>query len=321
MRLYLLRRLLQIIPTLIGITFITFVIINAAPGNPMSHLIDPHISREAIATRERQLGLDRSLTERYVIWLSELSRGNLGFSTRYRRAVTEIIRNRIGPTILLTFSSMLLSFIIAVPIGVYSAVHQHSRQDYIFTILTMAAVSIPVFFLGVALIKIFSFDLRLLPVGGMITAGETHSTWLVYASDVGRHLVLPLFVLSCASTASFVRYIRSSMLEVIRQDYVRTARAKGLSEKVVIYKHALRNALIPVITILGLSLPYLFSGAILTEVVFAWPGMGSLSVEAVMTRDYPLLMGINLILAMLVILGNLLADIFYAVVDPRIRHD
>lgn len=321
MRQYIIRRLLQVIPTLIGTSFIVFVIINAAPGNPMSHLMDPRISKEDLAARERRLGLDKPLPQRYAIWLTEIARGNLGFSTRYRRPVADMIQSRIGPTLLLTLSSMIISFIIAVPIGVYSATRQYSRGDYFFLVLTMAAVSIPVFFLGVAMIKIFAFDLRWFPVGGMVTAGKYYSSWLAYAYDVGRHLVLPLFVLSCANVATFVRYIRSSMLEVIRQDYVRTARAKGLSERVVIYKHALRNALIPVITVLGLTLPFLFSGAIITEAVFAWPGMGTLNVEAVMIRDYPLIMGITLFLAVMVILGNLMADLFYAVADPRIRYD
>lgn len=321
MRQYLLRRLLQVIPTLLGTSFIVFVIINAAPGNPMSHLIDPRIDRATLEAREKRLGLDKPLTHRFVIWLSETARGNLGFSTRYRRAVVDLIGARIGPTLLLTFSALIISFIIAVPIGVYSATHQYSRTDYFFLVLTMAAVSIPVFFLGVAMIKLLAFDLRLFPIGGMVTAGMRHEHWLAYALDVGRHLVLPLFVLSCAEVAMFVRYTRSSMLEVVKQDYVRTARAKGLSERVVIYKHALRNALIPVITVLGLSLPFLFSGAILTEAVFSWPGLGTLNLEAVSTRDYPLLMGINLFLAVIVILGNLMADLLYAAADPRIRYD
>lgn len=321
MRQYLLRRLLQVIPTLLGTSFIVFVIINAAPGNPMSHLIDPKITREALEAREKKLGLDKPLPQRYVIWLSETLQGNMGYSTRYRRPVVDMIQGRLGATLLLTLSAMVVSFIIAVPIGVFSATHQYSRSDYLFIILAIAGVSVPVFFLGVAMIKIFAFDLRWFPVGGMVTAGAYYSSWFEYVKDVAIHLALPLFVLSCAEIAMFVRYTRSSMLEVIRQDYVRTARAKGLSERVVIYKHALRNAMIPVITVLGLSLPFLFSGAILTEAVFSWPGMGTLNVTAVATRDYPLLMGINMFLAVMVILGNLLADIFYAVADPRIRYD
>lgn len=322
MRQYLLRRLLQVIPTLLGITIIVYLIINAAPGSPVSGMIDPTITGEALEIRKQQLGLDKPVYQRYGIWLSELViEGNLGYSTRTRRPVAEMIQSRLGPTLLLTMSSMFLSFIIAIPIGILSATRQYSRTDYLFTILAIAGVSIPVFFLGVAMIKIFAFDLRWFPVGGMSTAGAYYTSWLERTLDILKHLFLPLFVLSCAQIAMFVRYTRSSMLEVVRQDYVRTARAKGLSERVVIYKHALRNALIPVITVLGLSLPFLFSGAILTEAVFAWPGMGTLNITAVTTRDYPLLMGINLFLAMMVIAGNLLADVFYAVADPRIRYD
>ncbi len=318
---YILRRILQIIPTLIGITFLVFLIINAAPGNPLSHLIDPTISPEAIDLRLEQLGLDQPVHMRYITWVGELLDGNLGYSTRFKRSVVDLIQVRLWPTFLLSFSAIIISFIVAVPIGILSATKQYSKTDYIATVFSMIGLSIPVFFLGIVLIKFLAFEIRLFPIGGMVTVGARHPDLFTYLLDVGRHLVLPLVVLSSAGTASFVRYTRSSMLEVVRQDYIRTARAKGLSEKVVIYKHALRNALIPIITILGLSLPAIFSGAILTEAVFVWPGMGSLNVDAVTFRDYPLLMGINLFLAVLVLLGNLLADIFYAVADPRIRYD
>ncbi len=322
MRQYLLRRLLQVIPTLIGTTMIVFILINAAPGDPLSGLIDPTITGEALEQRRQQLGLDRPVHERYIKWVGELVlEGNMGYSTRYRRPVADMISSRIGPTLLLTVPAMLLSLLVAIPIGVFSATRQYSKLDFFFIVLAIAGVSIPVFFLGVVMIKLISFDLRLLPVGGMVTAGVYYESWFHYAGDVLKHLILPLFVLSCAQTATFVRFTRSSMLEVIRQDYVRTARAKGLSERVVIYKHALRNAIIPVITVLGLSLPVLFSGAVITEAVFSWPGMGTLLILAVQSRDYPLLMGITLLIAFMVILGNLLADIFYAVADPRIRYD
>jgi peptide/nickel transport system permease protein len=321
MKQYILRRLLQLIPTLLGITFLVFIIITAAPGNPLSNLVDPSISPADLARRTEQLGLNNPWYVQYFTWLKETASGNLGYSIRYKRPVVDLIQTRIWPTFLLSFTSLFLSFIIAVPIGVLSATRQYSKIDYLFTVFAMTGLSIPVFFFGIAMIKLFAFDIRLFPIGGMVTAGLRHANWLQYAQDVGKHLVLPLVVLSLVGIASYTRYTRSCMLEVIRQDYVRTARAKGLSERVVIYKHALRNALIPVITILGLSLPAIFSGAILTETVFVWPGMGLLNVEAVTTRDYPLLMGINLFLAILVLLGNLLADLLYAVVDPRIRYD
>ncbi len=322
MKQYILRRLLQMIPTLLGTTFIVYIIINMAPGSPLSHMIDPTISQEAIERREEQLGLDRPLLHRYGAWLTEAVQGNLGYSTRYRgRLVSELIQNRLGATVLLTFSSIFISFIIAVPVGVISATRQYSTLDYSVVVMAIAGVSVPVFFLGIVLVWFFGFQLGWLPIGGMVSAGIRHPTFMTYALDVGRHLILPLVTLTAANTARFVRFTRSSMLEVIRQDYVRTARAKGLSEQVVIYRHALRNALLPVITILGLSLPFLFSGAIITESVFTWPGMGTLLIESISQRDYGLLMGINVFLAVLVIMGNLLADIFYSVVDPRIRYD
>lgn len=322
MKQYLIRRLLQMIPTLIGTTFIVFVIINLAPGNPMTHMVDPTISGAAVERRKEQLGLDRPLLQRYGSWLAEAAQGNLGYSSRYRgREVTAIIQSRLAATIILTFSSILVSFILAVPIGVISSTRQYSTLDYSVVVSAIAGVSIPVFFLGIVLIWAFGFQLGWFPVGGMASAGVRHPTFWAYAADVGRHLFLPLITLTCASTARFVRFTRSSMLEVIKQDYVRTARAKGLPEQIVIYRHALRNALLPVITILGLSLPFLFSGAIITEAVFAWPGIGTLLYESVTQRDYMLLMGINLFLAVLVIVGNLLADIFYSVVDPRIRYE
>ncbi len=322
MKQYILRRLLQMIPTLLGTTFIVFIIINMAPGSPLSHMVDPTISGEALERRREQLGLDRPILQRYGLWIAEAVQGNLGYSTRYRgRLVTDLIQSRLAATITLTFSSILVSFILAVPIGVISATRQYSTLDYTVVVSAIAGVSVPVFFLGIVLIWAFGFQLGWFPVGGMATAGVSHPTFMAYISDVARHLVLPLVTLTAASTARFVRFTRSSMLEVIRQDYVRTARAKGLSEQVVIYRHALRNALLPVVTILGLSLPFLFSGAIITEAVFAWPGMGTLLIESVSQRDYGLLMGINLFLAILVIFGNLLADVFYTVVDPRIRYD
>ena len=318
---YLLRRLAQMLPTLLGITVFVFLIFNAMPGHPLSHMVDPSMSADDIAHRLDQLGYNNPLPHRYATWMKETLSGNLGYSTRYKRPVVDLIRARLGPTLLLTFSSMLISVVVAVPLGVLSATRQYSKTDYVFTVLAMGGVSIPIFFLGVVFIKFVSFDLGLLPLGGMVTAGRTHPNFLAYALDVGRHMIAPLAVLSVAGVASFMRFTRSSMLEVIRQDYIRTARAKGLSEKVVIYKHALRNAMIPVITMLGLTVPFLFSGAVLTETVFVWPGMGVLNLNALQQNDYPLLMGINLFFALMVLVGNLLADVLYAVVDPRIRYD
>lgn len=321
MRKYLIRRLLQVLPTLLGITIFVFLIFDAMPGHPLSHMVDPSMSAEDIAYRLEQLGHNDPLPQRYLTWLKETLSGNLGFSIRYKRPVIELIRARIGPTLLLTFSSMIISVALAVPLGVLSSTRQYSKTDYAFTVLAMAGVSVPIFFLGVVFIKVVGFDLGLIPLGGMVSAGRSHANFLAYALDVLKHLLAPLIVLSVTGIASFMRFTRSSMLEVIRQDYIRTARAKGLSEKVVIYKHALRNAMIPVVTMLGLNVPFLFSGAVLTETVFVWPGMGVLNLNALTQNDYPLLMGISLFFALMVLTGNLLADLLYAMVDPRIRFD
>lgn len=318
---YIIRRLMITIPTLLGISMLIFLIINLAPGNPLSNLVDPRIDPRDMERMLDELRLNDPLPLRYVTWLKETVQGNLGYSARFKRPVTDLIKTRIGPTLLLTMTSMLLSFLIAIPVGVLSATRQYSKLDYLSSVLAIAGVLIPVFFLGVVVIKVFSLDLGWFPVGGMLTAGKRHIDQLSYYRDVLWHMTLPMLVLSAAGVATFMRFTRSSMLEVIRQDYIRTARAKGLSEKVVIYKHALRNALIPVVTMLGLSFPLLFSGTVITETVFTWPGMGTLNLMAVENRDYPLLMGINLFLAMLVLLGNLFADILYSLVDPRIRYD
>jgi peptide/nickel transport system permease protein len=250
----------------------------------------------------------------YVKWLGELSHGNLGYSFTNRRPVTERIGERLGPTLTLTLSALLLSYIIAIPIGVLSAVRQYSALDYGATIFSFLGISIPSFFFGLVMIYFFALKLGLFPTGGTHTIGAPPSL-----IDSLEHLILPMIVLSLQNTGVVMRYTRSGMLEVIHQDYVRTARSKGLGERLVIYRHALRNALIPVITLAGVQFPFLLGGAIITEQIFNWPGMGRLAVEAINQRDYPTIMGINLLAAVMVIIGNLFADVMYGVVDPRIR--
>ena len=219
----------------------------------------------------------------------------------------------------LAIASFIFSIILAIPIGVISATKQYSAFDSTFTVFALIGISIPSFFFGLLLIKWMAIDLRLFPVAGMTTTGS-NATGFAYVKDVLYHMFLPFLVLTLSSVAGIMRFVRTSMLEVIRQDYIRTARAKGLKEKVVIYRHALRNGLIPVITLLGMSLPSLFGGAIITETIFAWPGIGKITMQAISVRDYPLLMGFNCLLAALTLIGNLIADISYAVVDPRIRY-
>lgn len=315
---FILRRFLITIPTFILVTFLIYTFINLAPGDPVTALIDPMASgfdEEFLqATRER-LGLNKPLPVRYLIWLREVLRGNLGYSDFTGQSVLGRIAQRCGATLRLTLAGFLLAVALGVPVGIVSAIRQYSILDYVVTVLSFLGVSIPVFFLGMLGIFIFSLRLKVLPTAGMSSLAETSTM-----ADALAHLIMPATVLGLASAATYARYTRASMLEVLGLDYLRTARGKGLKERWVILRHALRNALMPIITLMGLTLPRLFSGAVITETVFAWPGMGRLLVDSVRTRDYTLLMGITLIIAILVFLGNLIADVMCAYADPRVRY-
>jgi peptide/nickel transport system permease protein len=312
---YLFKRLLIAVPVILGVTIINYFIISMAPGDAVDLLVDPNTSQSDIAAKREALGLNDPIPVRYVRWLGELGHGNLGYSFLNGQPVADRIAERVGPTLGLSLFALVIAYVIAVPIGVLSATRQYSLVDYLSSILAMIGVSIPNFFLGIGLIYVFSLKLNLLPVSGMRTLGEDANV-----IDLLKHMILPAIVLSSATMGSVTRYTRSSMLDVVRQDYMRTARAKGLKDKVVIYKHALRNALLPVITLLGLQIPALLGGAIITEQVFGWPGMGRLSIDAITQRDYPVLMGVNLLAAVLVVAGGLIADSLYSVADPRIRY-
>lgn len=318
MRQYITRRLLQMIPVIIGVSILLFTVFAMAPGDAVDNIQNPRISEEKKAELRRIYGLEGSLPERYINWAKKAAQFDFGDSIRHKMPVKQVINTYVWNSFYLSLTSFIFSVIIAVPIGVISATKQYSGFDKFFTIFALLGISVPSFFFGMLLIKVFAVDLRLFPVSGMISTGA-NLTGFSHVLDVMRHMFLPFIVLSLSSVASLMRYTRTSMLEVIRQDYIRTARSKGLREKVVIYKHGLRNALIPVITILGFYLPSLFGGAIITEQIFAWPGIGKVAIEAINGRDYPLLMGFEMLLAVLTLLGNLIADITYAIVDPRIR--
>lgn len=312
---YMIKRILISLPVIFGVTIISYFIISLAPGDAVSLMVDPNLSQADLDQARRNLGLDQPIHVRYGKWVAELAKGNLGYSYLNRQPVANRIGERFAATLGLSTAALALAYLIAIPLGVISATRQYSKIDYATSIFALMGVSIPSFFLGIGLIYIFSLKMDVLPVSGMRSLGITPSL-----ADLMRHTILPAVVLSASTMGSVARYTRSSMLEVVRQDYVRTARAKGLPERLVIYKHGLRNALLPVITLLGLQVPTLFGGAIITEQIFRWPGMGLLAIEAITQRDYPVLMGLNLLTAVLVVAGGLISDALYSLADPRIRY-
>lgn len=313
---YIARRLLFAIPILVLISAVTYVLIDLMPGDPVSMLVDPTGSAEVAQKRREALGLDRPIHVRYVLWLGEVLRGNLGYSTVHNWPVAELVGERIIPTVTLMGSALVLSLVIAVPVGVISALKSNSRLDYVLTLLTFTGISSPTFFVGLAAIYLVSVKLDLLPTSMMQTPGADFSI-----SDRIQHLILPVAVLAVHQVALYMRLIRSSVLEVLGKDYVRTARGKGLAESRLLIQHVLRNSLLPVVSVLGVQLPHLFSGAVVTEQIFAWPGIGRLMVNSVYSRDYPVLMAIIMITALLVVLSNLVTDLVYAWLDPRIRYE
>jgi peptide/nickel transport system permease protein len=294
------------------------VLVNLAPGDPVSSMINPvtraELGPEWVEARKKALGLDKPIIYRYGIWLRELLQGNLGYTLVGGQSVADEVRARIGPTLLLMGSAIMLGTLIGVPLGILSAVRPNSTTDYILTIFGFLTISTPVFFLGLAAMYIFAVHLQWLPTSGMRTLGVPKSTL-----DLIKHMILPVCVLTMIHIPLVMRYTRASMIESFRQDYVTTARAKGLTERAVIVGHAFRNALIPLITIIGLSLPELLSGAVITETIFQWPGMGLLAMRAVNARDYPLVLGVILVTAVMVLISNLISDLCYAIADPRIR--
>lgn len=320
---YLARRLLLLIPLLLGITLISFVVIHLAPGEPtdLQTQMNPQASAELQERLRRQYGLDQPLHIQYGQWLGRLAVLDFGESfAGDRRPVLDKILERLPVTILINLLSIVFILAVSVPLGIVSAVRRNSLFDRTTTVLVFTGFAMPSFWLALLLMDWFGVRLGLLPISGLKSLGYEYLSFSGQILDRISHLILPVFVSAIGGLAGFSRYMRSNMLEVVRQDYILTARAKGLSEHTVIYKHALRNALLPVITILGLSVPGLIGGSVIFETIFAIPGMGKLFFDGVMMRDYPLIMGILVMGAVLTLLGNLLADTCYALADPRIRH-
>lgn len=311
---YIIKRILIAVPVLIGITIIDFMIMTMV-GSPLELLQGPRVSEAAIETKRIALGLNKPVYVQYWIWLTNLLQGNMGYSMKSFQPVSQMIKTYIGPTLLLMSVSLFVSMLIAVPAGIYSAVHKYTPQDYIVVTLSFLGSSVPSFFLALVLIYFFTVRLGWLPSSGMYTLGSQKS-----AIDVLKHMIMPVIVLATSMAGTNIRYIRSAMLEILRMDYLRTARAKGIGRFLVINKHALRNALIPVITVFGMHIPILFGGAIIIEQVFSWPGLGMMTMSAIISRDYPVIMGVCLMSAIVVLVANLLTDIIYALVDPTITY-
>jgi peptide/nickel transport system permease protein len=312
---YLVRRLLQTVVLLLVVSVVVFALVTQAPGGP-GILLDRNMGPAEIAAMRAALGLDQPVHVQYVRWLGQVLGGNLGVSYQAGLPVLEIIGQMLPNTLLLSAAALVLSLVVAIPAGVISAARPYSKTDQAVTFLALFGISVPTFWFGLMLIVLFSIVLGWLPPGGLRTIGAPPS-----ALDMGRHLIMPAFVLGMASMALFARYTRSSTMSVLRQDYVRTARSKGLPERAVLYRHALRPALLTIVTVVGVQLPRLVGGAAITETVFAWPGMGSLAVRAAFERDYPMIMGITLVISAVVAASSLLVDVLYVYIDPRIRYE
>ncbi len=313
------RRLLQTVPLVLLISLFAFLVIRIA-GDPMSmYGLNPNMTADDRARIITEHGWDRPLLVQYLYWLRDLVKGDWGHSLYTYESVTAMIRARLSNTLILMGSVFAVTLLISIPLGIYTATHQSSRLDHLITGSAFFAYSLPTFWLGLICIMVFSVKFQQwgfpsLPAGGMYSLRDGPSTL-----GLLQHLVLPCFVLSIVSVASYIRHLRASMLDVLHQDYVRTARAKGVSDREVIWKHAFKNAALPLVTLISLNIPRIFSGALITEQVFAWPGMGRLFVDHATRADYPVLMGLVISVSVLVAIFNLLADVAYAYLDPRIR--
>jgi peptide/nickel transport system permease protein len=321
---YALRRVLQSIPILFILSILLFALVRSAPGGPLATAYrNPNVTKEQIELLKKKLGLDQPLPVQYVRWLGDMLRGEMGDSIKFRRPVAEMIGERIPNTLILVGVSFIVTLIIAIPVGIISARKPYSLFDYTATTLTFIGQSVPVYWLGLGLILVFYVAIQnpftgkpLFPAGGMRTIGGEKSL-----SDLAWHLVLPVVALSASWAAWYSRFLRSSLLDVQHEDYIRTARAKGASDRSVYYKHALRNAILPLVTLIALDLPSLFAGALFIETIFSWPGMGRLFWDAARGRDYPVLLAVVMIDAILIIFCNILADLFYGALDPRVKYD
>jgi peptide/nickel transport system permease protein len=321
---YIIQRVLLVIPTIIALSLITFSIMHLAPGGPLDYYLaeNPLLGTDPlrVAILEERMGLNKPIYEQYFIWFKNFITGNLGWSFHSGEDVTELILGKLNHTVTLMFFSLLFSLIIAIPLGVTSAVKQYSFLDNIMMVFSLFGTSMPSFWFALMLIFTFVLGFGWFHTSGTQTLGVVHPSWFHSMLDKASHMILPITTLSLARLAELSRLTRSSMLDVLKQDYITTARAKGVRELVVIYRHSLRNALLPVITVVGLNIGFLFAGSATIETIFAWPGLGKFMVDNIYKRDYPAIMGSTMLIALTVITANLVTDIVYAYLDPRIRY-
>lgn len=314
---YVRKRLLQAIPVIFGITILTFFIMKMAPGGPLGGMLSPRSSPEALLRAQEKLGLNKPIIVQYWNWLKELVHGNFGYSTYNGQAVLDMILERLPATLLLTVTSFLLSYIIGIPLGVYSATHKYSKGDYGLTVFSFFGISIPSFFFGMGLIYIFALKLRWLPTSGFGSATFRGTGWALFWHKA-KYLIMPAMAMSLANLSTVMRFVRSSMIETLSQDYIRTARAKGLPEWAVVWKHGFRTALLPVVTTILNHIPHIIGGSLVVERIFGWPGMGSLLFTSVSSRDYTVIMGLTVVIALTVLATGILMDLVYRLVDPGV---
>ncbi|QSO54551.1 ABC transporter permease [Alicyclobacillus curvatus] len=312
---YIIRRILEAIPTLLGVTVISFVLIHIVPGNPVRILLGNHYTLERAAALSRSLGLNKPLWEQYFIWLGHILVGNFGYSYVYNKSVVNMILTALPHTLAIVVISVMAAHLFAIFLGSVQAYYQNTIFDQVVTVINYFLYSMPSFWLGLLLVIFFAIDIKWFPSGGIVNQ-NAHIGFLNWL----HHIVLPVASLFLISVAGWARYMRSSMREALLQDYVRTARMKGATEFRVVFVHALRNSVLPLITMLGLSLPVLVAGALFVEEIFNYPGMGLLYWNAISNRDYPIIMAVTVFLGVVTVLGNLLADILYGIIDPRIRY-
>lgn len=312
---YSLKRLLALIPVLIGVSILVFLILHLSPGDPALIILGPKATQQALESLRHQLGLDLPLHQQYIQWITNVLKGDWGRSIQHKREVLPLVLTRFKATAILTVFAAFIAVTFGTLAGIISATKQYSLWDRLLMFLALIGFCLPVFWLGLILQIYFGLKLGWLPVSGMYPAGQAGF------GNVFKYLILPGFSLATGTMAEIARMTRSSMLEVIRQDYIRTARAKGLTERVVVFSHALRNALIPVITVVGMQIGFLLSGAVLVEIVFSWPGIGTLMVNGILARDFPLVQGTILFVATIYVFVNLIVDLVYAFLDPRISYN